>query len=232
MANIRLYRGGTPDVKYVWERKDWAQFRPPFGIPTADDTPPYDSHADGAYNLGNFVQGLPLKPRGYGLEWQRKALADAAAGDVLQMIWLPADHYATALNLKSIDIQENLSGATIALISQILTRDADGNEVVSDTTDLDDAIAAQGGTNVFDLSKPFNAFVSLMKADTGYAVPLYSQPPLPAADAASSPTYARFIVFGVKILSLPTDADVALSQMFKGVYLSVRSTAFECPTNT
>lgn len=232
MANIRLYRGGTPDVKYVWERRDWAQFQPPFGLPTAEDTPPYDSHADGAYNLGNFVQGMPLKPRGYGLEWQRKALEGVAAGDILQMIWLPADHYATALNLKSIDVQENLAGATIALVSQIHTIDADGNITETETTDLEDAITAQGGTNVFDLSKPFNAFVSLMKADTGYAVPLYSRPPLPAADAASSPTPPRIIIFGVKVLSLPTNADVTLDQMLKGVYLSLRSTAFECPTNT
>ena len=72
MANISLYRGGTPVVKFMWCDKDHPVYTPPFrqrheGTTSnlfADErplaeTPPYDSHADGAYNLGNFVIGMP-----------------------------------------------------------------------------------------------------------------------------------------------------------------------------
>ena len=73
MANISLYRGGTPVVKFMWCDKDHPVYTPPFRQrhegtisnlfaderPLAE-TPPYDSHADGAYNLGNFVIGIHL----------------------------------------------------------------------------------------------------------------------------------------------------------------------------
>ena len=87
MANISLYRGGTPVVKFMWCDKDHPVYTPPFrqrheGTTSnlfADErplaeTPPYDSHADGAYNLGNFVIGMPFAPRVRGQIAQRKAL--------------------------------------------------------------------------------------------------------------------------------------------------------------
>ena len=102
MTNISLYRGGTPEVKYIWGAADHPEYRPPFsqrhlGAQSdlfADERPleetsPYDSHADGAYNMGNFVIGLPVAPRARGQAAQRKALQaqPLEVGDILQCIY-------------------------------------------------------------------------------------------------------------------------------------------------
>ncbi len=235
MSNISFIRGGTPVVKFIWDENTTPEYRAPFSENNLDDTPPYDSHADGAYNLGHFVLGMPIKPVGAGMTWQKKLLSEPnhklAAGDVIQLCYLPADHIATFLNLKSVQSDEHLAGAQIGLVAQILTFDDDGNEVYTEDSDFDAAVTAQCGANAFELDGPFNAFVSLMKADSGYAVPMYSSPALPAKDASSKPTAGKYVVFGIKIKSLPTDSTVSLADMRKGIYFSVHMDAFECPTN-
>lgn len=235
MSNISFIRGGTPVVKFVWDENTTPEFRAPFSETNYEDTPPYDSHADGAYNLGHFVLGMPVKPIGVGMNWQKKLLSDAnhkvAVGDVIQLCYLPADHIATYLNFKSVQSQDTLEGAKLGLVAQVLTFDDDGNEVYTEDADFDAAVTAQCGANSFDLAAPFNAFVSLLKSDSGYAVPMYSSPALPAKDAASKPTAGKYVVFGLKVLALPSDTTVGLADMRKGVYFSVHMDAFECPTN-
>lgn len=245
MANINLYRGGTPVVRFMWNDTDYPQYQPPFSQThmgtqsplfvdeqPLEETPPYDSHADGAYNAGNFVLGMPIAPRVRGNIAQRKALqANAiAVGDILQCMWLPEDHIATYVNLKSITLDSNMAGATIALCVQNAVPDANGEFTYTEDTDFADAVTAQVGTNSFNVAEPFNAFVSLFKADGDYSVPMYSTPALPAKDSSSSVTYPVYKVFGVKVLSLPTDTTVTFADMMKAIYLSVRMEAFECPS--
>lgn len=249
MANISLYRGGTPEVKFMWCDKDHPKYMPPFSQRhlgarsdlfgderPLDETPPYDSHADGAYNLGNFVIGLPIAPRNRGQIAQRKALQaqQLAVGDILQCIWLPEDHVATYLNLKSITNDANMAGATVALCVQNATPDANGVFSYVEDTDFAAAVTAQVGSNSFAVDKPFNAFVSLFKADDdGYVKPMYGTPALPVAhDATSStsPTFPTYKVFGLKILSLPTKAEVSFADMLNAIYMSLRMEAFECPS--
>lgn len=233
MANLSFIRGGTPVVNFVWDHKTVPQYTAPFSNNNIVDTPPYDSHADGAYNLGSFVLGMPINPNNVGMTWQRKILGDKPlqVGDIVQCMYLPEDHYATALNFKSVGVDEKLAGATIALVTQTLQYAADGSVVVTEDSALDDAVTAQVGSNVFNVNEPFNAFVSLSKVEDGYAVPLYSTPSLPAKDAASQPTFGKYYIFGFKVLSLPTDPTVSLADMRKGIYMSLRCEAFECPTN-
>ena len=245
MANISLYRGGTPVVKFMWCDKDHPEYTPPFTqkhLGTQSDlfaderpleeTPPYDSHADGAYNLGNFVIGLPIAPRNRGQIAQRKALAAQAlaVGDVLQCVWLPEDHIATYLNLKSITKDPTMAGASVALCVQNATPDANGDFTYTEDTDFADAVTAQVGTNSFSVDKPLNAFVSLFRSEGGYAVPMYSTPGLPAADSTETPVMPVYKVFGLKILSLPTDSNVTFADMLSAIYMSVRMEAFECPS--
>lgn len=248
MANISLYRGGTPEVKYIWSAADHPEYRPPFsqrhlGAQSdlfadehpLEETPPYDSHADGAYNMGNFVIGLPVAPRTRGQVAQRKALQAQSleVGDILQCIWLPEDHIATYLNLKSITNDANMAGATVALVVQNATPDKNGEFHYVEDTDFADAVTTQVGSNSFAIDKPFNAFVSLFKANGDYAVPMYSKPALPVAhDAPDStlPTYPTYKIFGLKILSLPTKSEVAFADMLSAIYMSLRMEAFECPS--
>ena len=248
MANISLYRGGTPEVKYIWSAADHPEYRPPFsqrhlGAQSdlfaderpLEETPPYDSHADGAYNVGNVVIGLPVAPRTRGQVAQRKALQaqPLEVGDILQCIWLPEDHIATYLNLKSITNDANMAGATVALVAQNATPDKNGEFHYVEDTDFADAVTTQVGSNSFAVDKPFNAFVSLFKTNGDYAVPMYSKPALPVAhDAPDStlPTYPTYKIFGLKILSLPTKSEVAFADMLSAIYMSLRMEAFECPS--
>ena len=248
MANISLYRGGTPEVKYIWSAADHPEYRPPFsqrhlGAQSdlfaderpLEETPPYDSHADGAYNMGNFVIGLPVAPRTRGQVAQRKALQaqPLEVGDILQCIWLPEDHIATYLNLKSITNDANMAGATVALVAQNATPDKNGEFHYVEDTDFADAVTTQVDSNSFAVDKPFNAFVSLFKTNGDYAVPMYSKPALPVAhDAPDStlPTYPTYKIFGLKILSLPTKSEVAFADMLSAIYMSLRMEAFECPS--
>lgn len=248
MANISLYRGGTPEVKYIWSAADHPEYRPPFSQRhlgaqsdlfaderTLEETPPYDSHADGAYNMGNFVIGLPVAPRTRGQATQRKALQaqPLEVGDILQCIWLPEDHIATYLNLKSITNDANMAGATVALVAQNATPDKNGEFHYVEDTDFADAVTTQVGSNSFAVDKPFNAFVSLFKTNGDYAVPMYSKPALPVAhDAPDStlPTYPTYKIFGLKILSLPTKSEVTFADMLSAIYMSLRMEAFECPS--
>lgn len=248
MANISLYRGGTPEVKYIWSAADHPEYRPPFsqrhlGAQSdlfaderpLEETPPYDSHADGAYNMGNFVIGLPVAPRTRGQVAQRKALQaqPLEVGDILQCIWLPEDHIATYLNLKSITNDANMAGATVALVVQNATPDKNGEFHYAEDTDFADAVTTQVGSNSFAVDKPFNAFVSLFKTNGDYAVPMYSKPALPVAHDASDgtlPTYPTYKIFGLKILSLPTKSEVTFADMLSAIYMSLRMEAFECPS--
>lgn len=246
MANISLYRGGTPVVKFMWCDKDHPVYTPPFrqrheGTTSnlfADErplaeTPPYDSHADGAYNLGNFVIGMPFAPRVRGQIAQRKALQaqQLAVGDILQMIWLPEDHIATYLNLKSITVDASMAGASVALVVQNAVPDANGDFTYTEDTAFAAAVTAQVGANAFNVDAPFNAFVSLFAADAdGYVKPMYSSPYLPAKDESSTETFPQYKIFGLKILSLPTDTNVTFADMLSAIYMSVRMEAFECPS--
>ena len=248
MTNISLYRGGTPEVKYIWSAADHPEYRPPFsqrhlGAQSdlfaderpLEETPPYDSHADGAYNMGNFVIGLPVAPRTRGQAAQRKALQaqPLEVGDILQCIWLPEDHIATYLNLKSITNDANMAGATVALVVQNATPDKNGEFHYVEDTDFADAVTTQVGSNSFAVDKPFNAFVSLFKTNGDYAVPMYSKPALPVAHNAPDgtlPTYPTYKIFGLKILSLPTESKVTYADMLSAIYMSLRMEAFECPS--
>lgn len=245
MTNYNLYRGGTPEVRFMWSKKDYSKFNPPltakhlgaahklFGNDEFQDTPPYDSHADGAYNLGNFVIGASINPNGRGMISQRTAFKyqKIAVGDVLQLIWLPEDHVATLLNLKSINWDSKMAGATVALIVQNGTPNADTGEFeYTEDTDFAAAVTAQHGSNVFKVDEAFNAMISLYKVNGDYAVPMYGQPCLPAKDESTSGTAPVYKFFGLKVLSLPTDANVTFADMRKSIYMSLRMEAFECPS--
>ncbi len=166
MANIHMYRGGTPNyIGGAWCAKDYTKFNPPFGEANLVKTPPYDSHIDGAYNLGNFTLGMPVRPNGVGMEWQRKAMDEAGrpeVGDVMQLIVVPHDHFVTALNFKVADPDARLAGAAVKLVVQSGVFNADGEYVITTLDTLDTAMKAQGLTNAIALDNPSNTFVSLL----------------------------------------------------------------------
>lgn len=165
MADVKLYKGGTPLVKYMWCDCTLVEFDAPFAYPNNQGTAPYDSHADGAYagGIGYFTIGTPIRPRL--MTWQRDALRcnEVAVDDILQTVWIPVDHYATYVNFKSLDTDERMAGATVTLTVQEVTRNEDGVYVYEEVADMEDALAAQDLGDPIPLDAPFNVMVSLLR---------------------------------------------------------------------
>lgn len=235
MADVSLIKGGTPVIKYMWCENDYNQFEPPFGNAHIPLTPPYDAHVDGAYGSGAayFTLGMPVRPNLVGMDWQRKAFADKnpQVDDFIDLLVIPEDHFVTAINFKIVESDARMAGATVALSARTVQLNAAGEFVYTEIPDVEDAVAAQAVNSPIPVDKPYNAFVSLVKADGGYAVPLYAAPSLPAADEASSPVFGKTLVLGVKVVSLPTDNKVSFQHMMNGWYLSAKVQGFECPTH-
>lgn len=237
MADVVLYKGGTPEVKYMWCENDYAQFNPPFGRPNLKESPPYDSHMDGAYGSGlaYFTMGMPVRPNNGltgGMLWQKKALADKdpQVDDFIDLLVIPQNHYVTSLNFKIMESDAHMAGASVTLSARELKSDGKGGFTLTEISDVEDALTAQSVTTPIPIDKPCNVYVSLVKTDTGYAVPLYANPTIPAADDSSVPTYGRDIIIGVKVVALPTDSRFKLHNMLNGWYLSAKVAGFECPT--
>lgn len=229
MADIFLHRGGRPDVKLLWCEQDYAQFHPFFGSRNLDDTPPYDSHVDGAYNLGDFTIGMPIQV--HMMEWQRKALTGIKVDDAIHCIGVPQNHYVTHLNFKIQKADPALAGATVALTAFEVKADGNGNRLLTEIADVEDAVAAQAALTPIPLDKPCNVYVSLTKVVGGYAVPLYANPTVPGADANAAPVFGRDIMLSLKVVSMPTDTNITLDMARNGWFMSAKIRGFECPTH-
>lgn len=224
MSIIKFYRGGDPKVRFMWDEKDTPEYGVNFAYPNIKDTPPYDAHVDGAYNIGSFVLGMPFNPRNVGMTWQAKSLKDVKAGDIIQCIVIPEDHFVEAVNFKSVVRDPHMEGAQFALVDQVLTYDVHGNAQYTENTNFDDLVKASSasGANAFAIHKPFNVFVN--------GAGLYSEPSLPAPSESEASTAPKIHVLGIKVLSLPTETKFKLTDLDGGIYLSARIAGFECPS--
>lgn len=244
--DAKVYKGGSPVIQFPFCEGNYAQFEPPFSTVGVDKLEPYLSHADGAYQIGYFTLGMPIVPKW--MPYQRAALADAALAvdDIIQCLWIPADHYAKFLNFKVVGDDPDLDGATVTLTAQSVTVDQNGAFVYTEISDIEDAAAAQGAGAPIALDTDSNTMISLMKVATlaeldvtasgnavdtpgtvnvtgtaegdvvGYVQPLYSTP-------------ENWILVGLKIASLPHDVTVSLADAKNGWFLSLKVEGFECP---
>lgn len=93
MANVNIFRGGTPDFKGYFCDGQYAEFNPPVDAPNMPGTPPWDSHADAAYGQGYLNLHFPLVPnladtRAHA--WMQTALQKLnAVGDTIFTNWVP-----------------------------------------------------------------------------------------------------------------------------------------------
>lgn len=212
MSDASIYKGGRAVLNYMFCEGDYPQYTPPFGNTNIEGTPPYDAHACGAYNLGYFTIGMPIRPSL--MKWQANALAAAnlQVGDIIRCIVIPADHYVRAFNIKCVQEDERMIGATVMPTAQLVTKDANGNFVWAEITDVEDAYT-NAGYSAVPLDEVSNAAVFFPGEK-----PLYVEP-----DTA--------VVIGLRVESLPTDPTIAIEDALNGWYLSVKFECFECPTN-
>lgn len=219
MGDARIYKGGTGDVKYIMCDKDYPQFNPPLEMTHVKGTPPYDSHADGAYNIGYFTLGMPIFPSRD--DWQYRAFDDAklGVGDVIQCIQIPIDGFATAISFKCNAEDPRLAGATVKLVS--LERKYNvttGLWETTPTTTVEDAATAAGLGTPIDVSGKFKQMFSLWKDNgNGYTEPLWSK------------NMDSVMIVGIRIESIPTDTTVSIKDMLNDWYLVVKGESFDCP---
>lgn len=215
--NVNIFKGGTPVVQFPFCAGNYAQFEAPFINSPVHTFEAYTSHADGAYQIGYFTLGMPIRPSI--MKYQRDALADAnlAIDDIIRCVWIPADHYAKFLNFKVVGADSRLAGAAVSLTAEKVTRNAQGDFEYTEMDDVETAATAQGLATPIKLDEASNTMLSLVANTDGYAQPLYS-----GADAV--------IILGLKIVALPTDTKVKLYHALNAWYMSVKIEGFECPT--
>lgn len=99
MAQIlNMSRGGMGKFKCMFCDGDWSEYGPPYTMPNMPNTPPFDSHADGAYGQGYLNLQFPFVPHLDGHEWMRNALRGIReVGDVFFTNWVPSRHYVTSV---------------------------------------------------------------------------------------------------------------------------------------
>lgn len=233
-TNVKFFRGGTPETRYMWSERDYAKFGPDFATNTIEGTPPYDSHADGAYNLGSFVLGMPINPSI--MKWQRDAIRDKklAVGDRLWLFWIPEDHYGTFMNVKIAASDPKLAGASVKpVFAKYYYKGVPGG---SDDGSFDSRIVVPSSSAI----KQLNATYDDVEAVGAIAIdePVNKVYPLIGADnvplaygvPSQGETNPYIPLVGFEIVSLPTDDTVTLDTMLNAIFVSLRLEAFECPT--
>jgi hypothetical protein len=234
MPDVVLYNGGTADIKYIWDKNTPRTNSPPFGRTNEKDTPPFDAHFEAEMGgKATFAAGYPFIP--HLLEWQRINVRafKPVAGDVLQMIVVPVNHYVESVRLDVRVDDPLLAGATVAITGQWIREDPVDPTlfVATPSTEIDTAAAAQTGTGI-SLTVPSTNVVWLSKVGgSGYVEPLYVEPQyLPAPATAGARLYqGGGLVLGVKLTALPSAANVGLDMLPGGLYLTTRIDGYECP---
>lgn len=248
MANINLYKGGTPVPRYKWCEGDYAQFQPPFqtGLSSTINgiyrTPPYDSHFDGVQAVGYYTGWMPIVPAI--MPGQKNAFRNGpiAVDDIIQCIWIPVDHYATFLNFKVQGEDPRLAGATVSLTAQTVTM-TNGEPVYAEIQDVENAAAAQGYSAPIAIDTTSNTFISLMRVASSASLAVTGTNDAGSNTVTGTATgevagYVRPLysapnvvtVLGLKIVALPTDDNVTLDMMNNAMYMSAKIEGFECAT--
>lgn len=237
MADVKLFRGGTPDVKFMYCEGDPVISGPPFGQIGFKHTPPYNAAVDGVYTHKDHTIGMPVIP--FDFEWQRNNIkaANPQVGDFIQLILVPVNHYVDAVRFDVNAPDPGLAGATVAISAQKVEWDPATRAFVwAEITDVADAATAQSKDTPIALDVPSSTTIFLSETSTGYAVPLYVEPLIVVSGTAPNLNYVRHesggIMLGLKILSLPAPsvtAHTSLEQAINDMYMSAKIHGFDCP---
>lgn len=241
MADIRLYKGGTPDISFMNCEGHAVTSRPPFGYLNRKKTPPFDAHYDGAYAVATFAAGFPFIPSE--IPYMRDNITNAqpdglAVNDIMQMIVIPCNHYVDSIRFDIGQPDKNLAGCTVELVAQAVEWDPTANSnrggfVLNEISDISVAATAQGVSTPIDVSEPTSVVIWMGNVVNGYAHPLYAAPIFTTTGSGAGATIVRHqsgaIILGVKVISLPTDAEYGIHMALNDWYLSCRMTGFEAP---
>lgn len=249
MSAIKLYRGGTGVEQFPFCDDNYSKFGPPFAGPHIDLSPPFDSHACAAYDHGYFTLGMPIAPTI--MEWQKKAFKEklVAVGDIIECVWVPEYHWPTSLSFTVTGDDAQMAGATVAITSETITRDASGAYVYTENPQMAAALTAGGVPAAIAIDKETTGsneniarvsyYVPLMRVASGVEVDVSVNTDTGAGSGEgtgdgfvmpllySAPGTIHMI--GLRIVSLPTAEGASFAAMRNRLDLSVKIEGFDSP---
>ena len=236
MASVNIARGGTPDFKGWFERGDYAEFTPPFGLPPMPSTPPYNSHADAAHGQGFLNLQFPLIPR---IEdttahaWMWSALKKhAAVGARIYTNWVPLRSIVTDLHWEVTRVDKELEGVYVRPCAARVVYNFDTKEwEYNDNTDYT-AMLTTNSVGQFPLG-------TVQEGDTLWAIAHNSTPlctfghDIPKFGSDGAPTEGYDDYFGAVMLGyeIAEGAPEKIAEIWHGnfaIYFSGKLHAFEC----
>lgn len=242
MANVTMYRGGSPDFKPMFCRGDWAEYGPPISTPHYEDTPPYNSHADGVYEQGYLNLAFPLNPnlqRNDAHKWMREALKNVSAvGDIIRLNWIPLRTIGVFQHFEVTRGDELIDGVYVKPVAERCHWDIAKKEwVYEENADYAAAVTASG-VGQFPLG-------SIKDGDQQYGVinllPAAGKMPctfghnLVKYDDQGVPTEGLDQYYGGVVLGLQIaeGSEEAISNIWRSnccLYTCIKILAFEAPT--
>lgn len=254
MSTAQVYKGGSPVVAYGQGAGDPILSGPPFGLNSLvrmrkdQAHPPFNATFNGAAGQFDYPAGCPLNPRG--MRWQRNNLkhANVGAGDIIEMIVVPTNHYVQYVRFDVVMPDARLAGATVEVT---------GNRYLVDTADVSKFTVAEDpafhnsqtdhgippipldvpSSSVFSMvgtspvsatvdTTASNAATPVTSTGTQYSFPYYVAPQFITVDGVLERFEAGALLLGIKILTVPTDTDVHIWDALHDFYLTTRVTGF------
>ena len=156
MANVNIFRGGSPVFRGIHGSQDFPEWQAPFDAPHFDYTPPFDSHADGVHGQGYLNLMFPLVPRlagGTGHDWMTKALRGLSAkNDIIRLAWVPLRSYVESMYIEVTKVDPQLKGVYVVPVAERVVWNFATNEVeYKPNTAFDSDVAAYGSTTKIPL---------------------------------------------------------------------------------
>lgn len=243
MAAINMFRGGTPDFKAMFCGGSFAEFGPSFSSPHYDDTPPFNSHVDGAQGQGYLNLWFPLVPNlqsNDAHKWMRNALENVSAvGDIIRLAWVPLRSYVPAQYFELVRGDSLLNGVYVKPVAERVSWDFAKKDYVYAVDE--DYAAAVTASNVgqFPLGIPGESdqqygYVNLLPTAAkpvpctfGHNIKKYDKDGNPVAGLDD---YYGAVVLGLQIAEGST---TAIANIWKGnfaFYMTAKCVSFECAT--
>lgn len=241
MANVNIFRGGSPVFRGIHGSQDFPEWQAPFDAPHFDYTPPFDSHADGVHGQGYLNLMFPLVPRlagGTGHDWMTKALRGLSAkNDIIRLAWVPLRSYVESMYIEVTKVDPQLKGVYVVPVAERVVWNFATNEVeYKPNTAFDSDVTTYGSTTKIPLG-------SIESGDSPYFMARF-----PAADSTAPSTFGHNLVkydesgkategldesFGAVMLGLKISegdnekiANLFLSDF--ALYFTAKVFAFEC----
>lgn len=239
MANILMFRGGTPDFKGWFCAGQWPEFRLPVDVPHMPATPPFDSHADAAYGQGYLNLHFPLVPNLDDTRahiWMQHALKGLkAVNDVALLNWIPLRSYVDSVFIEVTKVDSILDGVYFKPVAYRAAYNFTTEEVdYTPIADFDNEMTAAGIIQ-FPLGTPAGGDkqygMALLNQDRTKLPYTYGHN-LVERDATGKPTggldanYGA-VLLGIQIVQGDPDKIAQIWRSNIAVYFSAKLLAFE-----